>query len=161
MVFSRRKRSWCHIPGHNGSRAPGPGVAALILFAGVALTSVVFIVRKLQRLSYWFEEVEAEDAGELMEEERDNPDFVILDVRTPSEFEREHLPVAINVSSHSRSFRDELKKFDREKVYLVYSGHGDRGGKASSLMKSLGFRSVYHLGGGLEEWKRSGGQVVG
>lgn len=160
MFFTRSRGFRLCIPGRHRRRTfdhEGWGIA---VFVGAVLTAMVIFSRRMNRLALLIEGVAVEDAEELLGEERNNPDFVVLDVRTPSEYERGHLPVAISLNSRSETFRDELHKLDKEKVYLVYSGHGDRSGKAATLMKSLGFRSVFHLQDGFAAWERHGCPVV-
>lgn len=93
-----------------------------------------------------------EAAGKLVDENRHNPDFVLLDVRTLPEFMEGHIDVALPVDFHSRTFMDEVNKFDKNKTYLVYSGHGGRSRKAAHVMRRLGFRRVQVLAGGYTAW---------
>jgi len=61
------------------------------------------LVKELEK-----EEVKAitpEEAYALMQS---NPDYVIIDTRTPEEFANEHIEGAINIDYQSENFRDEL-----------------------------------------------------
>jgi len=60
------------------------------------------------------------DAYTLIQKNKGNPDFVILDVRTPAEFADEHIENAINLDYYSETFRDDLNKLDKTKTYLIY-----------------------------------------
>jgi rhodanese-related sulfurtransferase len=86
--------------------------------------------------------------------------LVILDVRTPQEYHSGHLNGSINLDFRSTSFADELTRLDRSKPYLVYCRTGVRSGRAAALMKSLGFREIYDLAGGMVGWQREGFEVV-
>jgi rhodanese-related sulfurtransferase len=86
--------------------------------------------------------------------------LVILDVRTPQEYRSGHLNGSINLDFRSTSFADELVVLDRSKPYLVYCRTGVRSGRAATLMKSLGFREIYDLTGGIAEWQREGFGIV-
>ncbi len=86
--------------------------------------------------------------------------LVILDVRTPQEYSFGHLNGSINLDFRSTSFADELAALDRGNAYLVYCRTGVRSGRAAALMKSLGFRELYNLAGGMVGWQREGFEVV-
>ncbi len=86
--------------------------------------------------------------------------LVILDVRTPQEYRSGHLFGSINLDFRSTSFADELAGLDRSKPYLVYCRTGVRSGRATALMKSLGFRELYDLAGGIMSWQREGFEIV-
>lgn len=78
--------------------------------------------------------------------------IVILDVRTPKEFEGGHIAGAVNIDFLADDFEDHLQKLDKEKKYLVYCMVGKRSEKASELMKNSGFKQVNELMGGYREW---------
>ena len=86
--------------------------------------------------------------------------LVILDVRTLQEYRAGHLNGSINLDFRSTSFADELARLDRSKPYLVYCRTGVRSGRAAALMKSLGFREIYDLAGGIAGWQREGFEIV-
>jgi phage shock protein E len=71
---------------------------------------------------------------------------VILDVRTPKEYERSHVKGAINVDIKSDGFENEIEKLDHSADYVVYCKSGKRSTKAAEQMKAAGFTSVRNLG---------------
>ena len=79
-------------------------------------------------------DVTVEEAAELI---ADNPDIVILDVRTPREFKRSHIENAINIDYHSFSFKSKIRKLDRDKTYLIHCQSGVRSGKTIPLLRVL------------------------
>ena len=89
-----------------------------------------------------------------------DPDFVILDVRTPEEFDTEHIESAVNIDFYSENFRDELDTLDKEKVYLIYCRTDRRTGESLSMMRELGFTEVYNMDGGINSWKAEGFSTV-
>ena len=95
-------------------------------------------------------------AREMIGRHAGEADFVILDVRTPGEFRSERIDGAVLVDYNSGNFRSELRALDREKTYLVYCRTGNRSGGAVRAMKEEGFRNVYHLDGGIVNWKEAG-----
>ncbi|MBP2668010.1 MAG: Rhodanese-like protein [Deltaproteobacteria bacterium] len=95
-------------------------------------------------------------ARELIEKSTGNPDFVLLDVRTPGEFRSERIGGAVMIDYNSGTFRAEMAGLDRGKTYIVYCRTGNRSDGALKVMKEEGFRNVYHLDGGIVKWKEAG-----
>ncbi len=81
------------------------------------------------------------------------PGAVLLDVRTAEEYGEGHLAQARNVDYKRDDFRQQVAKLDKSKPYFVYCKAGVRSEKAADLMKELGFRQVYTLEGGIDEWE--------
>ena len=50
----------------------------------------------------------------------DDPDVVVLDIRTPEEFAAGHIAGALSVDSKSPDFVDRLKQLDRSKTYVMH-----------------------------------------
>jgi rhodanese-related sulfurtransferase len=82
--------------------------------------------------------------------------LMILDVRTAPEYCSGHLKGSINLDIRSPSFAEELDALDRGRAYLVYCRTGVRSSRAVAIMRSLGFRELYDLAGGLVGWQREG-----
>lgn len=80
---------------------------------------------------------------------KNNPNAVIVDVRTPGEFQSGHIPNAINIDISSAEFPDKINALDRNKEYYVYCRSGGRSTTACQYMASLGFKNVNNLYGGV------------
>ncbi len=79
---------------------------------------------------------------------------VILDVRTPEEFETSRIPNSKNIDFYNpQNFMQEIEKLDRDNCYYVYCRTGVRSANSCQLMNELGFDKVYNLLGGIVEWK--------
>jgi len=102
------------------------------------------------------EDVSPREAATLIENNRNNPDFIILDVRTPEEFADGHLANAVNIDFYAKTFRDELTKLDKSQTYLVYCRSGARSLSSAQIMEGLNFKEVYNLSGGIIGWKAEG-----
>ncbi len=96
------------------------------------------------------------EAQAMILENRDNPDFVLLDIRRPEEFASGHLEGAGLLDFYSPEFKDELAKLDRDKTYLIYCRTGRRTELALGMMQELGFKKAYHMTGGITRWKAEG-----
>jgi rhodanese-related sulfurtransferase len=102
------------------------------------------------------ENITPQEAFTLIQDNQDNPDFVIIDVRTPAEFGEGYIEDAINIDFLSETFRDEIDQLDKNKTYLVYCKVGGRSGNALYMMEELNFREVYNMSSGLDQWKAEG-----
>ncbi len=102
------------------------------------------------------EDIAPQEAFTLIQNNQNNPDFVIIDVRTSEEFTREHIENAININFYSESFQDILNNLDKNKTYLIYCKVGGRSGSALDIMAELNFREVYNMSGGINQWKAEG-----
>lgn len=84
---------------------------------------------------------------------QDDPNAVILDVRTEDEVNEGFIPNAIHLDIYKgQEFLDEIKKLDTDKNYYVYCRSGNRSGQACSIMNQLGFENAYNLMGGFTDW---------
>ena len=77
---------------------------------------------------------------------------VLLDVRTPEEFEAGHLPGAVNLDVQAPDFEEQLLAgFSSSGNYYVYCRSGNRSGQAIERMRAAGFTGELTNYGGLEE----------
>ncbi len=102
------------------------------------------------------EDVTLEEAYALIADNLGNPNFVIIDVRTPEEYASGYIEKAINLDYYSEIFADELDKLDKDKTYLIYCRSANRSGKALDMMAELGFAEVYNMLGGMVRWEAVG-----
>ncbi len=98
------------------------------------------------------EDITPQEAFTLIQDNQNNPDFVIIDVRTRQELTDGHIENVINIDFYSETFRDELNNLDKNKKYLIYCRSGNRSGKALDIMAELSFEEVYNMLGGMIEW---------
>jgi len=101
-------------------------------------------------------DVTSQEAFDLIQKNHGNPDFIILDVRTSSEFQDRHIEGALNIDVNLPSFSEELEQLDRNGTYLVYCRSGNRSRTALAIMDDLGFTRIYHLTNGITEWVDAG-----
>jgi rhodanese-related sulfurtransferase len=126
----------------------------ILTLAGIALLGTLLAL--FLAGSSVSENITTREAFNLIQANKDNPDFVILDVRTPGEFSAERLENAINLDYRSNAFRNDLENLNRNKVYLIYCRTGVRSGSALDIMKGLNFTEVYNMSGGIVRWKAEG-----
>jgi len=90
---------------------------------------------------------------------RTNKTSVILDVRTPSEFARGHIPGAVNLDWSAKNFTENVAALDKNHPYLVLCASGVRSAKAYQKMEKLNFTNLYNLQGGFTAWQQAGKPV--
>jgi rhodanese-related sulfurtransferase len=78
-------------------------------------------------------------------------DYRLIDLRAREEYDRYHIPGAESVPLAGLP---EYGLGRNEKIVL-YSGGGIHSAQAWFLLRAMGYRSVYMLLGGLEDWKDS------
>jgi thioredoxin len=81
---------------------------------------------------------------------------MVIDVRTTGEFDGGHLSDAKNIDWNGSSFESEIQKLDKSKSYYVYCLAGSRSASAANKMRSLGFKEVYEMQGGIMAWNNAG-----
>lgn len=86
----------------------------------------------------------------------ETPKAQILDVRTPEEFNSEHIDNATNANWLGDSFVTDIAKLDKTNPVFIYCKSGARSAKASAKLEELGFKKIYQLEGGLLKWNAAG-----
>ena len=83
----------------------------------------------------------------------ENPKVVVLDIRTPAEFNQGHIPNALNIDYKADNFEMELGKLDRNTTYLMHCRSGRRSSNSFDTFKKLGFKNIVHIDDGILGWK--------
>jgi len=80
----------------------------------------------------------------------------LVDVRTPVEYESGHLENAININVNSENFAESMKvSTDTEQTLFIYCRSGRRSGRASEILKEMGYKEIYDLRGGYNAWSKN------
>lgn len=95
-----------------------------------------------------YRQVEMEEAVAMMEEESE---YLILDVRTPEEFEEKHIPGAVNVPNETIDTEEIPELPDKEQLIFVYCRSGNRSKQASAKLADLGYTNIVEFGG-IRDW---------
>ncbi len=83
---------------------------------------------------------------------KENDQTLLLDVRTPEEYQEKHIPGAININIQDPDFQDKIDELPDDKEYLVYCRSGGRSAKACAIMGTQGFEKLNNLDGGILDW---------
>ncbi|MCB0351984.1 MAG: rhodanese-like domain-containing protein [Bdellovibrionales bacterium] len=114
-------------------------------FVFIAL-GIFFIYPKLSLAEFATTDVvkKAVDSGAL-----------VIDVRTPQEFESGHAKEAINVPYDEIVDNPRMLQESKDRAIIVYCRSGRRSSIAKSTLESLGFRNILNAGGVSEMEKAS------
>ncbi len=84
----------------------------------------------------------------------DDDKAILIDIREPDEYVREHIPGSRLVPLSS--FHREDFPRDHDKTLVFHCASGTRTDQAAPEILGAGFRKVCHLDGGLQAWKKAG-----
>lgn len=95
-----------------------------------------------------------DQASLLKRIERKDASLLILDVRTPEEFAKGHVPGAINIPyTHLPSRISEVADA-ADKDIVVYCAIGVRAEKGAERLRENGFTKLLHLDGDMQAWEQ-------
>jgi len=83
---------------------------------------------------------------------------LLVDVRSPAEYEMGIISGAINVEYTTIS--GPAEKWDKSKPVIVYCATGARSLDAAATLVGMGFKKVYNLTSGIQGYAAEGGSVV-
>ena len=85
--------------------------------------------------------------AEAMEMMNNESGYIILDVRTESEFAGGHIPGAVCIPNETIDESVMEKLPDKEQIILIYCRSGNRSKQASEKLADMGYVNVYEFGG--------------
>lgn len=127
------------------------------------LSGLIFLASMLMFTSIQAEE-EAENAVEKIavtaaqDYVAQHEDAVIMDVRTPAEFDLSHITGALNVNVQDDDFESMVAGLDKDRTYLVHCTRNPGNGRTSralETLQNLGFKNLYNIEGGYIAWKEA------
>ena len=83
----------------------------------------------------------------------DSPETIIVDIRDKQSYEIGNIPRSINISEEN--IKNFLEDAERDKNLLVYCYVGNSSKGASEYFVQKGFKNVFSLDGGYEEFSRN------
>jgi phage shock protein E len=107
------------------------------IFIAIALVVVVILFNRFRSVL----SADSEKVKEMIQQ-----GALVVDVRTPAEYQSGHFQGAINIPIDQVEKR--LSEFgSKEKPIVVYCASGGRSGSAKSYLQSMGFTDVINAGG--------------
>jgi hydroxyacylglutathione hydrolase len=86
-------------------------------------------------------------------------DLQVIDVRSPREWKKGHVPGAHHI--FLPELKQRMNELDRSKPTAVYCGSGYRASIATSIMKTQGFDTLWNVPGSWEAWQKAKFPVEG
>lgn len=94
---------------------------------------------------------------ELQQRIEQEEEFVLIDVLPPEEFQKEHIPGAINIPLEELRTRAKTDLSKNQRIVVYGRTHDDPSSNdAALILEELNFRKVADFDGGIEAWKRAG-----
>jgi len=139
-----------------------------IVIVCLLLLSVLIVYKPVIKLSHAeafkealpFSAILPKDALEVIKANKENPNFTLIDIRTPEEYLSGHIEGAVNINYHDEEFVENLDKLDKNKTYLIYCRTGRRTADTFNVMKKLKFKKVYRIQGEIVRWKAEGLPII-
>lgn len=94
-----------------------------------------------------FEQIDVQSARSLIA----TGSVTIIDIRNEDSYREAHIPGAVTVND--TNINQFLKETDKEQSLICYCYHGISSQSAAQYFVSQGFRKVYSLIGGFEQWR--------
>jgi rhodanese-related sulfurtransferase len=82
--------------------------------------------------------------------ENKNNDYLLIDVRSSSEYNSGYIPTAINIPVNM--IENRIDEIPENKLIIVYCKVGGRAAKARKKLKELGYDNVINFGG-TNDWE--------
>ncbi len=130
----------------------------------------VIIIHKLMEIERRLSNLENNDVSKMKEIKpiistnelkkliKENGDYILIDVREPSELEYGMIPSAINIPLDDIEFG--IERFDKDDNLIFYCRTGGRSHQAAETAKRLGFTNAQNYKGSVWEWSKTDSNVT-
>ncbi|QEC76428.1 rhodanese-like domain-containing protein [Mucilaginibacter ginsenosidivorax] len=115
-------------------------IIILLLLAVTGIQAQTYVQKKSAKII-----VTPEVSKKLLAEVEQGKAYLV-DVRTPDEYNKEHLKYAANINIKGADFADQVKKLDKTKHIYLYCHSGNRSGRAADSLATLGYSLGYNIG---------------
>ena len=112
------------------------------------------MLNKLKRkiLYRFFRNMELYDINMQELKAKQNKGAIIVDVRSSQEYNEGHICGAINIPEYEINCKIDKALPNKDKEIVLYCSSGIRSKDAYKKLKKIGYKSVYNLYGGLENY---------
>lgn len=97
---------------------------------------------EVNELSY--KQISTEAAIEMM---ADETNYIILDVRTPEEYDAGHIEDAINIPNETIGSNEIEELPDKDQLIMIYCRSGNRSKQVADKLVKLGYTNIVEFGG--------------
>ncbi len=120
------------------------------LFLALAVILGLLLYEPIARARYQIRKLSVLELPRLVSRRQ----AAVVDVSEPHEYNKGHLPGAMNVPlSRLNKDLERLKKY-RAKPVVLYCRSGHRSFQGAKILRRQGFEEVYELAGGLLAWEK-------
>ncbi len=120
----------------------------IVSFLLPSFSSIIMVTAEEQT----FQNITVDTAYQMIKKENKYPNLIILDVRTPCEYEKGHLYDAILMPYDGlEAGISELEEHVNHEI-IIYCKAGGRSQLASELLFNRGFTKIYNMLGGILAW---------
>ncbi len=84
----------------------------------------------------------------------------LVDARTPAEYRNGHIEKAVNMDINDLNFDKQIQELDMDQPVAVYCKGGNDSKEAAKKLSKAGFKKIYKLDKGLDEWIKQNKPVV-
>jgi len=120
-----------------------------VLFFGVFFVSLGIVSASEHLLP-------ALEAQKLIEANKDNSKFIIIDLRSEKEFDEAHIEGAKQIHYYATNFKRIINNLDRDSKIFLYDQKGRQSPLALKALEKLRFSDMYILDGGFDKWINAG-----
>lgn len=116
------------------------------------VVKLLIVIGLFQSASVWAESFPLISQDKLIEQQASGTKPLLVDVRTADEFNKGHVPGAINIPFDQ--VKSRLADFgDKNREIVLYCHSGRRAGLTSQLLSAEGFTQLKHLEGDMRGWE--------
>lgn len=113
------------------------------------LTILFVLAFSWPALAQQHKQITSKEAAKML---NTNRSIVVLDVRTPDEFNQGHIKGAINIDIRQSDAFNKIGKLNPNAAYMVHCRTQNRSTVAVDYMLSKGFKNIYLMTDGYNGW---------
>lgn len=118
----------------------------ILILVVVALAGFYFLSGKTTANDS-YQNISAEQAKQLYQQ----PNYVLLDVRTPAEISERNIPESLNIPL--QELEQRLGEIPRDKKLIVICRSGSRSRQAIQILSKYDYKELFNVDGGINSWK--------
>ena len=136
------------------SRSPNRRTIIILAVLTIILGSVAWIsASNLEIQAPTIAQSQLIDPKSYTEQFGDGVEHVLIDVRTPEEYNSGHIPGSVNINVENIANR--LDEIPSDVPVVLYCRSGNRSATAAQILVRAGYEEVYDLGG-IQTWVAEG-----
>lgn len=125
------------------------------------MTFVMIIFMGIAGACNFFEtEIKSVSVKEAQELLNNDESIIVVDVRTPAEYRSGFIGTARNFDISASDFEEKIQTLKKSDKIMVVCASGERSRNAANYLKEKGYRNIYEISGGMNEWKAKGMRVT-